>query len=137
MRLISLITQKLRPPRPSPGAQGERLAERYLKNQGYKPVARNLADRLGEIDLLMIAPDGQTLVFIEVKTAEPGRSSKIPPEHRVGRQKQHKIAQVAARLIAKHKLTGRPVRFDVVGVDLHEGAEADIRHYPGAFESPW
>ena len=85
----------------------------------------------------MHAPDGRTLCFIEVKTAKPDRRSNIPPEHRVGKQKQRKIAQLAARLIKKHQLTGRPIRFDVVGVDLHDDRDADIRHYPGAFESPW
>ena len=121
----------------SPGAKGERLAEQYLRRQGYKTITRNLRNRLGEIDLLMLAPDGQTIVFIEVKTAKPNRSSTIPPEHRVGQQKQRKIATLAAKLIAKHKLTGRPIRFDVVGVDLHDDRDANIRHYPGAFESPW
>lgn len=121
----------------TPGARGERVAERYLRSLQYKLVARNLANRLGEIDLLMIAPDGRTLVFVEVKTAAPGRRSTVPPEHRVGKRKQAKVARVAAKLIAKHKLTGRPIRFDVVGVDLHDDREPDVRHYPGAFESPW
>lgn len=121
----------------SPGEQGERLAEKHLNKQGYKTVARNLRSRFGEIDLLMLGPDGRSLIFVEVKTARADRSSNIPPELRVGKQKQRKIASLAARLIAKHKLTGRPIRFDIVGVDLHDDREPDIRHYPGAFESPW
>ena len=122
---------------PTPGERGERLAEKHLKKIGYKTIARNLRTRLGEIDLFMLGPDGKTLAFIEVKTAKPNRNSSIPPEHRVGKRKQIKIATLAAKLIAKHKLTGRPIRFDVVGVDLHDDREAAIRHYPGAFESPW
>ena len=121
----------------SPGAQGERLAEVHLKKQGYKTIARNLRSRFGEIDLLMLGPDRRTLAFVEVKTARADRRSSVPPEHRVGPQKQRKIATLAARLIAKHKLTGRPIRFDVIGVDLHDDRPAQIRHYPGAFESPW
>lgn len=121
----------------SPGEQGERLAEKHLKKQGYKTVARNLRSRFGEIDLLMLGPDKHTLVFVEVKTAKANRQSKVPPEHRVGPKKQRKIASLAARLIAKHKLTGRPIRFDVVGVDLHDERDAEVRHYIGAFESPW
>ena len=127
----------LRRAQPTPGQQGERLAERHLRSQGYKRIARNLRSRLGEIDLLMLAPDGRGVVIVEVKTAEAGRSSGIPPEHRVGKSKQHKIATLAAKLIAKHKLTDRPIRFDVVGVTLHTDQDADIRHHPGAFESPW
>lgn len=121
----------------SPGEQGEHLAEKYLKKQGYKRIARNLRTRLGEIDLLMLGPDGKTIVFVEVKTAKAGRTSKIPPEHRVGPRKQRKIASLAAQLIAKHKLTNRPIRFDVVGIDLNNDRPADVRHYIGAFESPW
>lgn len=131
------IRRWLSPAGNTPGRQGERLAEKYLKALGYKTIARNLRTRLGEIDLLMLAPDGRTIVFVEVKTARADRKSNVPPEHRVGKHKQTKIAQLAARLIARHKLTGRPIRFDVVGVDLHEDRDADIRHYPAAFESPW
>ncbi len=119
------------------GQQGERIAEKHLKRHGYKRIARNLRSRHGEIDLFMLAPDRRTLVFIEVKTARPDRKSTIPPEVRVGPQKQRKIASLALKLIAKHGLKGRPVRFDIIGVDLHEGRSPNIRHYPGAFESPW
>jgi putative endonuclease len=121
----------------TPGEQGERLAEKHLKKQRYKTIARNLRTRLGEIDLLMLAPDRRTVVFVEVKTARADRQSTVPPEHRVGKRKQRKIATLAANLIAKHKLTGRPIRFDIVGVELHDDREADIRHYVSAFESPW
>lgn len=133
-RLQDWFTAKKRRP---PGEQGERLAEKHLKKQSYKTVARNLRTRLGEIDLLMLAPDRRTIVFVEVKTARADRQSTIRPEHRVGKRKQRKIAMLAANLIARHKLTGRPIRFDIVGVDLHDDREADIRHYVSAFESPW
>lgn len=121
----------------SPGQQGERLAEKHLRKQGYKRIARNLRSRHGEIDLLMLAPDRRTLVFVEVKTAKADRRSKVPPEVRVGIKKQRKIATLAAKLIVKYKLTNRPVRFDIVGIDLHHDRPADIRHWPHAFESPW
>lgn len=136
MQLPSPIRRLLAKDR-SPGEQGERLAEKHLKKQGYKTIARNLRNRLGEIDLLMLGPDRRTIVFVEVKTARADRQSTIPPEHRVGQKKQRKIAMLAASLIARHKLTGRPVRFDIIGVDLHRDRDADLRHYVGAFESPW
>ncbi|MEM9346928.1 MAG: YraN family protein [Planctomycetota bacterium] len=135
--MLNQILKRLTGRGTSPGGQGERLAEKHLKKQGYKTVARNLRSRFGEIDLLMLGPDGRMLVFVEVKTARADRQSKVPPELRVGKQKQRKITSLAAKLIAKHKLTGRPIRFDVVGVDLHEGREPGVRHYAGAFESPW
>ena len=121
----------------TPGRQGERHAEKHLNKQGYQTIARNLRSRRGEIDLLMLAPDGRSLVFVEVKTAEPNRQSSVPPELRVGKQKQRKIAALAAKLITRHRLTGRPIRFDIIGVDLHDDRDPDIRHYVSAFESPW
>ncbi|HSG69457.1 MAG TPA: YraN family protein, partial [Planctomycetaceae bacterium] len=48
------------------GDRGERLAVRHLKKSGLKIVARNYRNRFGEIDI--IALDGQTIVFVEVKT---------------------------------------------------------------------
>lgn len=137
LRLPEPLRRLIRKPPQTPGRRGEQFAEQHLRTAGYKTVARNLRSRLGEIDLLCIAPDGRTLVFIEVKTAAPDRASAVPPEHRVGRQKQRKIAHLATRLIQKHRLTGRPIRFDIIGVTLHHDREADIRHYPAAFESPW
>ncbi|MGB1124618.1 MAG: YraN family protein [Phycisphaeraceae bacterium] len=134
--LLRLI-KKIRGQALSAGERGERLAEKHLQQQGYKTIARNLRSRIGEIDLLMLAPDKRTIVFVEVKTAKANRQSSIPPEYRVGRKKQTKIASLAAHLIARHKLTGRPIRFDIVGVDLHDDRNPDIRHYVGAFESPW
>ncbi|MEO0474506.1 MAG: YraN family protein [Planctomycetota bacterium] len=136
MRIPGPIRKLLGKPR-SPGEQGERLAEKHLKRQGYKTIARNLRCRAGEIDLFMLGPDGRTLVFVEVKTAQADRQSSVPPELRVGHQKQRKIVALATRLITKHKLTDRPVRFDIVGVDLHDDRPPEIRHYVAAFESPW
>lgn len=131
------LRRTLRPSPQSPGDQGEALAERYLRQAKYRTVARNLRTRLGEIDLLMLAPDGRTVVFVEVKSAAPDRRSTVLPEHRVGQAKQRKIAALAAKLIQKHKLTNRPIRFDVIGVSLYQDRAPDIRHYPAAFESPW
>jgi putative endonuclease len=48
------------------GQRSERAAERYLRHKGYKIVARRERGRLGELDL--VAVDGRTVVFIEVKT---------------------------------------------------------------------
>jgi putative endonuclease len=121
----------------TPGERGERIAEKHLKKQGYKRIARNLRIRAGEIDLLMLDPDGRTLVFVEVKTARADRRSSVPPEVRVGKQKQRKIVVVAMQIIKRYKLTGRPARFDIVGVSLHHDRPAEVRHYANAFQSPW
>lgn len=121
-----------------PGERGERVAERYLRRRKFKPLARNLRNAAGEIDLVMLTPDRKTLVIVEVKTSD-GRTSAIAPEHRVGPKKQRKLTTLAYQLKQKHaaQLDGLGVRFDVVGVDLCDGKKPEVRHYEHAFEAAW
>jgi len=116
------------------GQRGEKIAARYLKKQGYSVLARNLRLRYGEVDLLAETPDGKTVVIVEVKTSA-GRS--LPPEVRVGPAKQRKLAALATGIIRRYRLKNRPIRFDVIGIDLPENQAPVIRHYENAFESPW
>ncbi len=120
---------------PSPGQTGERLAAKHLKKLGYKILARNVASRLGEIDLLVMHPDRQTMVLVEVKTRV--NPTGPLPEWRVGRAKQRKLTSLAAHFARIHHLEDRAWRIDVVGVDL--GADwpqskrgIAVRHLPGA-----
>jgi putative endonuclease len=121
------------------GARGERAAANYLRGAGYRILARNLRNRFGEIDILAQAPDGRALVVVEVKaralTDSPGRD--IRPEIHVNGQKQRRLAALAAQVARRYKLTDRPIRFDVIGVDLPagKGAKPVVRHHPCAFES--
>ena len=50
------------------GAQGERLAEKYLRRRGCRVLARNYRCPRGEVDLIVL--DGQAVVFVEVKTRQ-------------------------------------------------------------------
>ena len=120
------------------GVRGERIAERYLRKHGYRRLARNLRSIAGEIDLVMLSPDGKTLIIVEVKTSR-GRGSAILPEHRVGPAKQRKLTALAYRLKQRHarSLGAIGLRFDVVGVDLRDGQPPEIRHYKHAFPAAW
>ena len=94
------------------GAVGEEAAEAYLVAQGYRVVERNVASKLGEIDL--VALDGETLVFVEVKaraSAEFGAAIEA-----VGPRKRRRLARAAAMFLAKNR-SQRPCRFDVLGLD--------------------
>ncbi len=72
-------------PRDALGDRGENVAARYLRNRGYKIIVRNFRCDLGEIDI--VARDGKTLVFVEVKTrrlrgpgpGRPGQPSQAAP----------------------------------------------------------
>ena len=106
------------------GKLGEAYAAAYLDQQGYQLVAANFTISVGrnlrgaiinsEIDL--IAYDGDTLCFVEVKT----RASDwfAPPQVNVDRRKQRQIARAAHAYRRMLQLEGNPFRYDVVTVIL-------------------
>lgn len=110
------------------GNAGERIAEAYLKKQGYRIISRNFTTDSGEIDL--IVTDDETLVFVEVKARQSDEFGF--PSEAVDLQKQRKISMVASQYIKKNMLFGAPVRFDVVEVYLGTG---ETNHIINAFES--
>ena len=113
------------------GQTGEAAAVRYLRRHGLVILARNLRSRLGEIDLL--ARDGSTLVFVEVK-ARRGLSGD-PPEAGVDARKRARLIRLALGYLAAHRFGERSCRFDVVGVSLDEaGGVTGVRHLRHAFD---
>ncbi len=117
-------------PRDALGDRGENVAGRYLRNQGYKIIVRNFRCELGEIDI--IARDGKTLVFVEVKT----RAYDDPtPEEQVNIEKQHQITKAAKLYLSRYGVPQPPARFDVVAIIWPNGREPQIRHTTDAFEA--
>jgi len=96
------------------GNHGEDLAAAALKKQGYKILERNYTTPLGEIDL--IARQGKTLVIIEVKTRKSTRFGS--PQEAVSAAKQTKLRRLADYYLKGKRLSGIPVRFDVVAITL-------------------
>lgn len=94
------------------GPRGERAAARYIRRRGYRIVARNFRAAGAEIDL--VALDGPTLVFIEVKTRLADRAGA--PEEAVDWRKQNRLRRAAAIYGARHRADDRPMRFDVVAI---------------------
>ena len=99
--------------RPSLGRLGERLAGEHYERLGYRVLERNHRTAGGELDL--IAFDGATIVFVEVKTRRLGG---LDPVESVGPAKQRRLRRLAAEWLSQ--TTGSPrareLRFDVVGV---------------------
>ena len=113
------------------GERGERAAAAFLRKRGMRILVRNYRVPGGEIDL--IARDGETLVFVEVKTRRAGS-----PAEAVDRDKQRRISRAAIGFLKKHGMLDRnvPSRFDVVAVVWPDGAKAPvIEHMPNAFEA--
>jgi putative endonuclease len=115
-------------PRHSFGRRSERLAERHLKSRGYRIVARNFRAAGAEIDL--VALDGDTLVFVEVK-ARRSTAAGTPAEA-VDERKQRRLRRAASVFAARRRADGRPMRFDVVAI-RGEGRGRTLEHLRNAF----
>jgi putative endonuclease len=106
------------------GRRGEELAAAYLQKSGYRivaanfslPVGRNRVGALIHVEIDLVAYDGETLCFIEVKS----RSSDwfAPPQANVDRRKQRQIARAARAYRRMFGLIGSAYRYDVVTVIL-------------------
>jgi putative endonuclease len=113
------------------GARGEKLASKFLRVHGYKVLHRNFKDRRGgEIDI--VCRDGDTLVFVEVKTR--GGEEFGRPLEAVGRQKQLRVSKGGLawlRLLDNPDIT---LRFDVVEVVWPEEGQPRCELIQNAFE---
>ncbi len=113
--------------------RGETEAYLYLRQQGYRIVAKNFRTphNRGEIDL--IGWDRGVLCFVEVKTH--AQAGLVPPEVAVDADKKQHIRSVARRYVRRLRTSVAPAcRFDIVSVVL--GAERcglTIRLHKGAF----
>lgn len=109
------------------GAEGEALAEHFLKQKGFAVLERNYRYRKSEIDL--IVSKDNWLVFIEVKT----RTSTAfgYPEEFVDYDKKKKIFEGALNYMYDKDWQGN-VRYDIVAVTL-TGQHPEIHHFEDAF----
>lgn len=113
------------------GNRGEVEAALFLERLGYKILHRQLRGRYGEIDL--VALDGQTIVFVEVKTRTSSAAGH--PTESVTLDKQAKITRSALAFLKKHRWLNRRSRFDVLAITWPAGDDPPtIQHYVNAFE---
>ncbi|XID95152.1 YraN family protein [Paenibacillaceae bacterium WGS1546] len=117
--------------RPAVGRAGEAAAADYLQRAGYTVVERNWRCRSGEIDL--IARDGGTLVFVEVRSrTNPLRYGTAAES--VTFRKVRQVRELAAVYLKLSGSADEPIRFDVVAVTFgNDGSVAELKHIPGAF----
>jgi putative endonuclease len=111
------------------GDRGENEAARYLRRQGFRILVRGYSTTRGEVDL--IARDGDTVVFIEVKTRRQGE-----PLEAVTLEKQRRLTLAALQFLKQHGLLERRCRFDVVAILWPDARRAPtIEHIRHAFEA--
>jgi len=79
------------------GKAAEDAAGKFLKKKGYKIIARNYRTRLGELDI--VALDGKTVVFVEVRSKTEGNFG--PPGASIGREKSRRITRAAWDFLAR------------------------------------
>ena len=112
------------------GNVGEDLACEELERRGYAIIARRYRRRGGELDI--IARDGQTMVFVEVKARE-GRAFGEACEA-VTANKRRTITRLALDYLMRHRLTECACRFDVVSIHFDAGVPA-IEVFQNAFDA--
>ena len=111
------------------GRDGETAAEKYLEGKGYHFLTRNFKRTHGEIDLIM--EDGETLVFIEVKSRTNRRYGE--PKEAVTPFKQQHIRYAAKAFACSRHIEGRRIRFDVVEVMQMADGIVKFHHIRNAF----
>jgi putative endonuclease len=119
------------------GIAGEEVAAQFLTRSGYAILDKNVRTRAGEIDL--VAREGKTIVFVEVKTRRDVAEPEAPPQASVHTRKQNRLGRLAQGYLKSKRIRQASCRFDVVSVILNEeGGVKAIRHIPNAFSvSPW
>jgi putative endonuclease len=115
------------------GIAGEQLAAEHLERLGYRILERNYRTRWGELDI--VAFDGRTLAFCEVKTRRAGGRAGSPLEA-VNPTKQSQVRRMAGRWLVERR--ARPyaevLRFDAIGVSFDAGDRLiSLEHVEGAF----
>lgn len=118
------------------GALGEDLGCQYLKDKGYRILARNYCNasgkRLGEIDI--VAEKEKELVFIEVKS-RVGREGYVSvPEANITPLKLRKLSRIALSYLREKKREKDNYHFDALSV-MYDPVmkKAQIRHLEHIF----
>jgi putative endonuclease len=112
------------------GAFGEGLACEHLAECGYRVLERNFSCKIGEVDIIAI--QGDTVVFIEVKTRSSERFGL--PSEAVSIGKQKKIVGTALYYLQSNKLLDYMCRFDVIEIIVDEENKYQINIIKDAFQ---
>lgn len=111
------------------GNRGETLACTILKKKGYEILERNYRYGHGEIDI--IARDGETLVFVEVKSRKNLEFG--PPELGVTKGKQRQVRKIAEAYLYEKNIKDTECRLDVVAILFRGKEKPKINHIINAF----
>ena len=105
------------------GERGEEHAAGYLRRLGYHIVGRQVDMGAGELDI--VAVDGRTVVFVEVKTRTSDAAGA--PTDAIDDLRQNRLTRAALAYLKSHGLLEHSARFDVVAVTWPDGAREVVR----------
>ena len=111
------------------GRDGEEIACRYLLGKKYEILARRFRMFRGEIDI--VARDGATLVFVEVKARTDESYGR--PEEAVTPGKQRQIRRIAQGYLVANPNPGADCRFDVIAILFRGPNDHRLEHFVDAF----
>lgn len=109
------------------GRQGEQVAVDYLRNLGFSILDRNFRTHRVELDI--VAREGQTLVFCEVKTRQSSQYGS--PLEAITVQKRNNLRRAALGWLAQHRINTQLMRFDVIGVLYALDGRYTVTHIRG------
>ena len=111
------------------GRDGEDIAAAHLEAQGWRIIERNWRCPAGELDIVAWDTDGQTLVFVEVKS----RSSVAfgQPIEAISWRKLTKLRELATLWLRNSKMRAPIIRVDAVGVLVLRGCKPELTHLRG------
>ena len=121
-------------PRHHLGQLGERLAAEHLVRRGFQILERNYRTRWGELDI--VAFDGHTLSFCEVKTRRLGRDGTATPLEAIRPRKRLQVRRMAGSWMQERRgrVYAPTIRCDAIGVSVdRNGRLVSIEHLEGAF----
>ena len=112
------------------GRRGEDAAVQYLRNGGYTVLARNWRQGRAEVDAIVVSPDEQTLIFVEVKTRATDFYGY--PELAVTARKMELLNQAAEAYMEELGWV-RDIRFDILALTV-QGDGFRVYHIQDAFK---
>lgn len=110
------------------GTGGEKLAEKFLTEKGFKLIEKNYHFGKGEIDLIF--DDNGILVFVEVKARRTDTYGE--PEDSITPKKRKQIRRIAAGYLWEKQIENVECRFDVIAIKW-EDDKPQIKYIPNAF----
>ncbi len=120
------------------GRRGERAAARYLRRKHHHILARNYRCAAGEIDLIsageidLISADGDTLVFVEVKTRSSDTAED--PQETFRRAQWKRVERAARFFLMERSAQDNACRFDLVTVVWPPHGSPQIEHFEDVFQ---